>query len=827
MLARVGGGKSGIGKYLESGRKKGRENGRDEIDDRMVLEGDIAKLESVIASYAGHSEDSKADRYVHITLGFAEQFTAASVCGSGEVNFALMKAVADAYRELLMAAYGPDEYYWYAEAHIPKVTHDVHAVTGEAIERLPHIHIVYPKINLTDRTYLNPANTGGRNERYLQAIQETINARFGLKSPQDSLRAAAESPLARHSIAFDKLSATQIRQRLREGVESGRIPTFDKLIQESERYGAVRVRQGREGDYINITPEGAPKGMNVKEFTRQGFGLQAVQASSGESRAVQFATVAREWVDRGAHESRYAVGGFHAHYQALAGHEKVAWLQDRISRTQTRLEAIRSDEAFEPITYREPIHEPEHSERKRASHRAVAELYESNFLKSERLLQTRAIDGVQHLSSVGVVHDLRRSEVLLYDDAPDHMGETTAWGSALRRQRSRVGREGGDRSDEGAALGRMNGSIGQHGSRRTVSTTLEAQHRPGGPTPAQLKGDTNPLLVLEKAVLLYKIDIARYSVTSGHDGTPRILHADKQYNLGDFFTKHLDVPWAQAQKVLTQCYYQTLAEGLPVPEPSLWQGFRAWEKTRPPDTGPTRAAEEAIYRAELKSIRDAFKATRSAVQAMPPAPRGRPTSGVPVDLRLRKSSLMAQARAQQIVKIAAAERRFESASQGIQRRPSRKALYRHYLTELAGRGNTNALKELRRSAAPAPDMAQTITGAISRPVFAQPHYAVDHTGTVSYFRNAASALGRVAALVTDSTKGVSVLRVDPAAYAIALKVAVARYGPNLTLTGDAVFLKGMADAARSQKVSVTFRNSAAPQAKPVVLDGTTPDIRGR
>ena len=836
MLARVGGGKSGIGEYLETGRKKGRNNGRDEIDDRMVLEGDIGKLESVIASHAGAAD---ADRYVHITLGFAERFTTAPVCGRAEVNFAVMKEVADVYRAMLMAAYEPDEYYWYAEAHIPKVTHNVHAITGEAIERLPHIHIVFPKINLVDRTYLNPANTGARNERYLQAIQETINARFGLKSPQDALRASAEAPLARHSADFDKLSATQIRAHLREGVESGDIATFDRLIQEAGLLGAVRVRQGKDGDYINITPEGAPKGVNVKEFTRQGFGEEAAKATSGQSRSAEFARTTQEWVGRGAHEARYAVGGFHAPYHAMTGHEKAAWLQEKISRTRSRLEVIRSDELVQPITYKEPVNEPGnsagdntgtdpgHRERDRATRRAVFELYESNLRKSERLLQTGAIDGVQHLSSLGMVHDLRRSEVLLYDDAPDHLGETTAWGSALRRQRSSAGREGGDRGDEGLARSGLKRQTGLTGSRRTVATTLQAQHRTCGPTPAQLKADTNPVLVLEKAALLYKLDIARYAVMRGQDGTPRILHADKQYNLGDFFTKHLDIPWAEAQQVLRDCYYQTLADGLPVPQPSLWQGFREWEKKALPSSGSTHAIENSKYRAEVKEIRDAFKATRATVRAMPIVQKGRPRAGAVRDPHLRKSSLMAQARAEQLVRLTAAEARFEKARAAIQPRPSRNALYRHYLTELASKGNVNALKELRRAASPASDIAQTITGTTSKPVFAQPHYAVDATGTVSYFKNAAAAHDRVAALVTDSTRGVTVVRVDPAAYAIALKVAMSRYGPTLMLNGDAEFMKGMADAAKAQKVSVALKSAAAPHARPMVINPRAQELGER
>lgn len=814
MLARVGSGKSGIGEYLETGRKKGRENGRDEIDERMVFEGDIDTLESVIASHVG---DEDADRYIHITLGFAEQFTGAAACGPGEINFAKMQEVAAAYKEMLMSAYGADEYCWYAEAHIPKVTHDIHAVTGETIERLPHIHIVYPKINLIDGTYLNPANTGKKNESYLQAIQETINEQFGLKSPLDSFRQAAEAPLARHNPEFSKPSATQIREELLEDIKAGRITSFDDLVASSERFGVVRVRQGSKGDYINIKPDGAPNGINVKEFTRQGFAVQVANASSGQTKVNNFKEIAKHWTEKGAFEARYAVGGFHAKYQSLSKQDKAVWLQAKINRTSNRVASARGETVDQPIEYKAKRNDPgsQHREQQtRKNSRAAGGIYKSNISKFERLLPPAQIDGVQHLSSVRVVHVAEFSEVLLFDNAPNHMGKENPGNSDVRRE---GGGPGGMGSREGATGGRV---------KKTVASTFKAQVRPEGPTANQLKNDTNPNFVLEAAVKLYQLDPAKYSITSGQDGTPRILHDEKQYNLGDFFTKHLSVSWIEAQEVLKPCYYQTLAEALPAPDTALWHGFREWERTAKIE-GVDTAAEFVKIRAELAAVRSQFKETRAKVQAMPSPPKGRPKGGAKRDPRLQKSSLMALARAEQIVKIAAIEKKVEAINSVAKPKQSRSAMYRQFLTELASKGNTKALNELRRAAKPDPEMKSTITGSTSKAVFAQPNYSVDHAGAVTYFQSALSAVSRTNPLVTDSTKGVAVVAVDPAAYAIALKVAVARYGPTLTLTGDATFMKGMADAAKSQKMNVTLKNSATPQAKPLIVNGRNMDIGDR
>jgi hypothetical protein len=50
MLSRVSGGNSGIAEYLETGIKNGRDFTRDELDQRVVLEGDLAITNEIINS---------------------------------------------------------------------------------------------------------------------------------------------------------------------------------------------------------------------------------------------------------------------------------------------------------------------------------------------------------------------------------------------------------------------------------------------------------------------------------------------------------------------------------------------------------------------------------------------------------------------------------------------------------------------------------------------------------------------------------------------------------------------------------------------------------
>ncbi|MCQ4437623.1 hypothetical protein NO135_21745, partial [Clostridioides difficile] len=67
MLIRVSGHHDGVKQYLEDGRKVGREFSRDEMDERVVLDGDLDLTESV---YRMIDAAPNVDRYLTITLSF-------------------------------------------------------------------------------------------------------------------------------------------------------------------------------------------------------------------------------------------------------------------------------------------------------------------------------------------------------------------------------------------------------------------------------------------------------------------------------------------------------------------------------------------------------------------------------------------------------------------------------------------------------------------------------------------------------------------------------------------------------------------------------------
>jgi len=444
-------------------------------------------------------------------------------------------------------------------------------------------------------------------------------------------------------------------------------------------------------------------------------------------------------VEQGAFEARYLTSANRRHFKALDAPSRRVWLQEKLLATRARLEA---------------------REREWDSELGVARSELNNSLED--------VNGRTNHSRAGFVsaRDAWRAAHLYQSRAAE----------AARRQSAQT--LSGVRNLSGVPL--------VHQQRTTAM-----------PSPDRLKSDTSPAIVLEAAVRLFKIDLAHYGVGSGFDGTPRILHADKQYNLGDFFTKHLGVAWDAARPILTDCYHATLSDGLPPPNGELWKSFSAWRQQAFEDRREAGQRARAMSRARLVQAREEYKRVKINGRSLPVAQR------LAAIAAARAAKLVTEAEARQLV-------------QQLPRRPSRNAEYREFLTELANRGNLAALGELRRAAPPDVQPFDGVTGGKGGAVLPLPSYKIDHVGKVTYFKNEQS-------IVADSAKGVAVLRRDAAAYETALKVAVARYGKNLTLRGDQVFLDSMIAAARRSGLDLVIRDASKPRAQPIVL--RAPEVR--
>lgn len=837
MLVRVTRASSGIKDYLERGRKKGREFDRDLIDERLVLDGDIELLESAIENI--QSQDPDASRYLHITLGFAEEFTQSDVPAPGTVNERMMREIGERFKTELMAAYQVDEYLWYAEAHIPKISHDVNASTGAYEERLPHIHIVIPMQNLVDSRYLNPLGYGNQPLKYLDAIQEKINSDYGLKSPKDSKRVDVEQrphPLHKHNPIFSEKTPAEIKRLVGEGIQTGDIASFERLGEYLRLVGEVKLRSGKDGNYYNVKPEWASKGINLKDFKADLFtGEAAATKAPGldrEARDKQSAVLVAEWIAEASLRARFVTSGNRKVFAKMSLEKQQAWLQEKRAGAFSRagygeteninyaLQLV--DEKIEKIDHqqsyrinrlrglrkvltmlREITNGKRHTEpaagiagqsrnssgestqagkrigfRNNAKHKS-----KSGHSKYRKRAAPQTLDRVPNMSSIPLAR-WDGAEVFLPDDARYNLDD------------QRAKRPFGLRWPLYAGRGGINT---QALSKTALQERVDGIEPPPELSPDRLKADTDPFKVLELAKRVYGVDPANYGVAVGKDGTPRITHDRKTYNLGDFFTKHLERPWSEARLHLVDAYYQTLAGTLNSPNAALWAGFNQWAVDRSKNDLVDRNNTREAWRLSRTAARESYQNGKAKISKLP---KGKRQAAMRV---LRAERVLAEQTAREL------------ATKELTRliKPERSTLYRMFLQESAQKGDTLALDELRRNSGALLNQNllannHSISGETSKPVFAAPGYRVGADGKVVY-------MVEDRALVADSAVNVEVLKGETNAYDLALRVSIARYGSNLTLNGDQKFMDGMLAAARKSGLALTIHRADSPRSAPVKI----------
>ncbi len=286
MLIRVGGGREGIKEYLELGHKQGREFSRDELDERVILAGDLDFTQQIIDGI-----DSAGERYLHITLSLKED----------EISRETMLAITADFRAFMFSAYKDDEYNFYAEAHLPKIKSYEHRQTGEFVERKPHIHIVIPKINLRSGGALNPFGLVEHSERHIDALQEHINNKYGLASPKDNRRIKftdASDIIARYKEGDNFAGANkEVKNAILAAVIERDISSFDEFGKLVSEFGATKMRNaGRDNEYLNVKPEGNAKGVNLKDYQ---FSRQFIELPGEEKQRILAAEIQRKYEVQG------------------------------------------------------------------------------------------------------------------------------------------------------------------------------------------------------------------------------------------------------------------------------------------------------------------------------------------------------------------------------------------------------------------------------------------------------------------------------------------------------------------------------------------------
>lgn len=504
MLIRVGGGKGGIKEYLEEGIKNGRDYSRDELDERVILDGDLALTNDIIQSM-----ETEGEKYLHITLSFKED----------HIDNATLDAITQEFKAFAMAAYQEDEYSFYAEAHLPKIKSYVDKSTGENIERKPHIHVVIPEKNLVTSKRLDPLGLVKKNEHFIDAFQEVMNEKYQLASPKHHVRTTFtdESALiSRHKADLFPAQSRTIKSQALEVLLSDNITTTANFAQKLEANGfEVKVRnQGKDNEYLNIRSPEQKRGVNLKENVFQAEFLSLPKAEKLTLLDSQ--------------HNPYRENG-DSQYRASAKHH-----QDLQHWNQTRAHELRY------------IHR-----RNRQEYKQLSPEKKQQFLTDKRN-----------------EHDHARRQPELPRASFDDINRTigTASQHLLNAQRHRGHIKSGVRNlTHRRALRAAVANLERHArnqsppvAKRASSDRLSQIHFDALtktlPEMALIKKRIEAKPLLQALAKSHGVDTEKYQITKGKDGGDRIQCGYRHLNVSDFLTKEMHFSWHESKQYLEDRY---------------------------------------------------------------------------------------------------------------------------------------------------------------------------------------------------------------------------------------------------------------------------------
>ncbi|OSK14530.1 putative relaxase [Escherichia coli M056] len=415
MLIRSHGYNAGVKEYLEEGVKNGRDYSREELDERVILHGDLDLTDIVYHQIP----DKGQERYATFVMSFRED----------EIQHETLLSITEEFRSFLMYAYEDDEYNFYAEAHLPRLKEITDKKTGAVITRKPHIHISIPRKNLLSGREMNPRGMYESNEKYFEAFQEYINQKYGLESPREHIRinpTSAADVLSRYK-GDDFLGKNlEFKRRLVTDVIEKNILSRESFYQHVASFGETRVRnKGKDNEYIAVKLPGDKKFTNLKEsiFNDDFIVRRQLKKEPLDNRVIQERL--SNWPQR-AKEIKYvskATPKFRQLYKFATQSEKLNLL------------AQRQNDFYEKYRGRYELYP---AERQRDNQRSINENFAGRF--------TGFADGLQGLSGGDVATDRECRKtintVFLPGDARLHLGQPDSGKRAGLRHDLPTGRRG-------------------------------------------------------------------------------------------------------------------------------------------------------------------------------------------------------------------------------------------------------------------------------------------------------------------------------------------------------------------------------------------------
>jgi Large polyvalent protein-associated domain 7 len=829
MIVEVGGGKGGLKEYLEHGKKRGRELHRDQLDQRVPLAGDLTVFEM-----ATQIHGSDGHHYDHITLSFSESHV------SDEM---LQLAVAE-FRDHALAAWPERERHriaFYAEAHRPRMLSYIHSETGELVERLTHIHIGLGKHDLLTGASIEPLGFLGPqsdNLKYIDAWQESFNARHGFTSPKDNPKITPENAvdvLSRytgqrpdHLGTFNEKKAA-LEVTLQKEIIARSITTWETFSQLLATHGSVsKMRVGKFGECYRIKPHGAARAMRLqgvffqRQFierpTAEKIAIVSERARAayleqmGPRKAPQYvARMLSDWHQFKARENRYLHTGS-KFYREVYKPADAATRHHLLNKIQKEHDGIQGSAATQTRKIA--------TARNRLPH-----------------LPVRDLDGIQ-----------ARTEMLLRDHSsldvsavpaaePDGVGVRQTAGpgrpdgevDSFTQSDTGTGASGSVDSDRDCAPAGNVGQIHRLIQASSVLTRVHADRRERYEQATDKERYADIRQHLDCAQLLgslshtHGLNPELYQLTKAKDGIPRIQCGSRALSPSDFLTKELGLPWRDAAQILRKTFEHqmggkvTMARGRAA-MPSLWREMKS-----------EQLAGKAVAMQRLQAFDAETKANRAALFAALKTEQSKALAGS-IGTRRKAAQSLDKLRA------ATAKAEFSESRRALRQslQPSQANAWRSFLQLRAQTGSEEALAALRKlddTARAVP--AQSITGTLylddeedekkrrrraresSASILKMLTHSVEINGDITYSQHGRAVLrdeGRYLAVLDEHSEE---------AIAAALLFAREKFGANLTLTGSAEFQRRVVEVAVAQGIAVKFVDPLLEATRQRILDETS------
>ena len=782
----------GIKEYLEKGQAKDRHFSRDELDSRLILNGNLNLLDQIIEGIP----DSQNNRYFHMTLSFKEDYLPEET----------LQAIDKEFREFISQGYGDNEIYIYSEAHLPKIKNYLDK-KSKLIERKPHIHVVIPQINLLTgkELWLNYKWM----QSYRDSFQEYINQKYGLASPKDNRREFNQyhEIISRYKGDIFNGRNVEIKSKILEDMLARNInnlSSFNAYLQ-NELKAQVKYVNGKESNYFSILLPGEIKHTRLKDSV---FAPEFIVASNEEK---------QEHLNNIKHNSLNYID---------IGEGRVVD-QDYLA----KLDEWRKVKALEQKYWRENF-----SKRDKLKYQLMDQIQQEQFLnkKAQKFYTKYGVDYEQQITTgngefrasldeyyraikLNLEHAqsiLEQSGIIVERIVGTEIDADTVR-QAARQARNR--RRDTERMSEHSAGTDTNGRQTGYDNRASEPLDIDKSFRSNRTNQAstrcssilehldmniendewirnskninQVKDTLEANTVLELASKTHGVIPEKYMVIKNKTGEDRIVCGNRQYNVVDFVFKELNLSWEETKDLLSIANKMqkdvNRSRGYSLLNPGyLWDGYNQWLNKKRSEKSGNKLEISNELKQQLNSSNKKYKNELHELYKL--------YKKHPLELAIAKQELLKNKKLRDHnIRAEADHNRRKVNSQPF--------LYREYLRELAEAGDGKALAELRRLSLDYED--KQFQGRIQ--AFRYYEYRMKLPMQIDIWGTKTYSIGDKE-IIRDYGHKIDIVNTDKNSIGYAVELARKKWGNKIELNGGEEFRKLFVEHCINHKIDIQF-----------------------